>query len=68
MSSEKPDLISWVIDNANSAGEDYNDGDEHPGWLTAEWMEDEPGRLLVTYENPANDVITTRYKIEEISD
>lgn len=60
----EPDLIEWVIENANSLGEDFNDGDEHPGWLTAEW-EDE-NILFVTYESPANEVTTARYKIERI--
>lgn len=57
-------LIQWVIDAANSVGEDLNDGDEHPGWLTAEWESEHT--LLVTYENPENDVFTQLYRIEEI--
>lgn len=60
------DLIDWVIEAANSTGEDFNDGDVRPGWLTSEWLED--GTLFVTYENPQNEVRTARYKIEQVSD
>lgn len=63
----EPELIDWVIENANSQGEDFNDGDIRPGWLTAEWLEDEPGRLLVTYEDPDHEVRIAKYKIERIS-
>lgn len=58
------DLIDWVIDAANSTGEDFNDGVVRPGWLTAEW--EDGGILFVTYENPDNEVTTARYKIERI--
>ncbi len=64
--NEDMNLIGWVVDNANSMGEDFNDGDTRPGWLTAEWLDD--NTLFVTYENPANDVFTAKYRIEKIGD
>lgn len=64
MTRPEDHLIDWVIEDANSSGEDYNDGDEHPGWLTSEWLDD--GTLFVTYENPNNDVFTAKYRIERV--
>lgn len=63
----EPDLMEALVINANSLGEDFNDGDSFPGWLTAEWEED--GDILeITYENPANEKTTQRYKIERVRD
>jgi hypothetical protein len=64
MNGEGMNLIGWVVDDANSVGEDFNDGDVHPGWLTAEWLSDT--ELFVTYENPASDVFTAKYRVERI--
>lgn len=64
MSNGQMDLIGWVVDDANSVGEDFNDGDSHPGWLTSEWTSD--NTLYVTYETPENEVVTQTYRIEPI--
>src|SRR5688500_9528323 len=59
-----PDMFDHVIEMANSLGEDVNDGDEWPGWTTAEWLED--GTLFITYENPDNEVRTAKYRVTRI--
>jgi len=61
------DLIDWVIEDANSVGEDFNDGDIRPGWLTSEWLSEET--LEVTYTNPeAPEPVVRQYRITRIEE
>jgi len=60
------DLIGWLVENANSQGEDFNHSDERPGWLTAEWLHEYV--LEVTYENPANEKVSQRYRVTKVVD
>ena len=63
---EDEDLIEAFVSMANSIGEDLNDGDEHPGWMTAEWADDD--LLEITYENTDNEKTTQKYRITRVED
>lgn len=69
---EEPDLIEPFVDMANSHGEDLNDGDEWPGWMTAEWVENPSSPdgydLEITYENTDNEKVIQRYRVERVRD
>lgn len=62
----EPDLFEAFVDMANSKGEDYNDGDEWPGWMTGEWVSD--CVLEITYTNPeASEPLVQRFRVEKVS-
>jgi hypothetical protein len=67
----EPDLMDAFVEMANGTGEEFNDGDIMPGWLTAEWVENGGGGdgldLVISYENPDNQVITQRYRVERVA-
>ncbi len=60
---EMINLFDRLVDMANSQGEEFNDGDEWPGWLAAEWVETDV--LEVTYTNPEKGELVRRYRVTE---
>lgn len=60
----EPDLFEAFVDMANSTGEDFNDGDLWPGWMTAQWVEN--GGLEITYETPDNVKTSQRFQVIRI--
>lgn len=63
---DEAELIRPFVDMANSMGEDLNDRDEWPGWMTAKWIS---GNLLeITYEDQENVSTAQRYRIERVED
>lgn len=60
----EPDLFEAFVDMANSTGEDFNDGDLWPGWMTAQWVES--GGLEITYETPDNVKTSQRFQVIRI--
>lgn len=59
------DLMEWFIDQSNSSGEDLNDGDIHPGWLTGNWV-GESDIFEITYETPDNVETKQRFRITAV--
>lgn len=50
MIENEHNLFGALLDNANLVGEDFNDGDSFPGWLTAKWVSDRA--IRIDYETP----------------
>lgn len=61
----EPELIARLVDLANATGEDFNDGDEFPGWFCAEWISSDV--LEITYTNPeAPEPVVQLYRVERV--
>lgn len=58
-------LIDVFVDKANASGEEFNDGDEWPGWMCGEWVENTDGThdLEITYTNPEKGETVQRYRV-----
>jgi len=63
---DEVELIIPFVDMANSMGEDLNDGDEWPGWMTAEWVSS--NTLEITYEDLDNVKTSQMFRIERVED
>lgn len=63
---EEPELIERFVDMANSMGEDLNDGDKWPGWMTAEWVSS--NTLEITYENLDRVKTSQLFRIERVEE